>query len=135
MNTLPEPQLSSDTGRIIAVRKAWLDAVRACDIERLAALVTDDVVVVHGNGRSVHGKNDLKLDLRSGFQRFMIDQVVSSAEIVMRGDWAFEIAYVESVLIPVGGGEARNFASTTVVALARQPDGAWKIGRVIGVSA
>ena len=37
------------------VRQAWLDAVRDCDVERRGALVTDDVVVVHGNGRCVRG--------------------------------------------------------------------------------
>jgi hypothetical protein len=33
-----------------------------CDIERVGALVTDDVVVMHGNRRCVCGKEELKAD-------------------------------------------------------------------------
>jgi ketosteroid isomerase-like protein len=37
---------------VVVVRQDWLDAVRAGDAERLAAMVTGDVVVVHGKGRA-----------------------------------------------------------------------------------
>jgi len=116
-----------------AICQAWLDAVRAGDVERLASLVTDDVVVVHANGRCVRGRDELKKDFLNAFERFTIEQTVSSAEGVFRGRWAFEIAEVKSTLTPVGGGEAFHGASTTIVALARQPDRSWKIGRVVGM--
>lgn len=62
MDTFPDPDSNTVTSSIAAVRQAWLDAVRAGDAERLAAMVTDDVVVVHGNGRCVHGRDELKTD-------------------------------------------------------------------------
>jgi ketosteroid isomerase-like protein len=86
-------------------------------------------VVVHGNGRCVRGRDELKKDFRNAFERFAIEQTVSSAEVVFRGRWAFEIAEVKSTLTPIGGGDLFHVASTTVVALVRQPDGTWKIGR------
>ena len=133
METFPAPDIGSVTSSVAAVRQAWLDAVRTGDVERLAAMVTDDVVVVHGNGRCVRGRDELKADFLKGFEAFSIEQNVSSAEVVVRGTWAFEIAEVKSRLTPRGGGDSMHVHSTTIVALSRQPDGSWKIGRVLGV--
>jgi len=117
---------------IAAVRQAWLDAIKAADVEQLASLVTDDVVVVHGNGRCIRGKDELKADFRKGFEAFSVEQSVSSPEVIIRGRWAFEIAEVESKLTPASG-KSTHVHSTTVVALNQQTDGSWKVGRVIGV--
>jgi uncharacterized protein (TIGR02246 family) len=118
---------------VAAVRRAWLEAVKAGDFERLATMVTDDVVVVHGNGRCVHGKDELKMDFLNGFKKFTISQRVSSANILHRGRWAFDIADVESTLIPTGGGDPSIVHSTTVVVLAQQSDGQWRVARVVGM--
>ena len=133
MHTFPTPGSNSVASSVAAFRQAWLDAVRAGDVERLAAMVTDDVVVVHGNGRCVRGRDELKTDFLKAFEAFSIEQNVSSAEVVVRGRWAFEIAEVESRLTPQGGGESTHVHSTTIVALKRQSDGSWKVGRVLGV--
>ena len=114
------------------VRQAWLDAVRDADVERLGELVTDDVVVVHGNGRCVCGKEKLKADLRKGFEVFAVEQSVSSPEVVVRGRWAFEISEVESCLTR-RSGESTHVHSTTIVALSRESNGAWRVGRVLGL--
>ena len=132
MDTFPEPDSNSVTSSIAAVRQARLDAVRAADAERLAAMVTDDVVVVHGNGRCVHGRDELKTDFQKGFEAFSIEQNVSSAEVVVRGGWAFEISEVESRLT-LHLGESKHVHSITIVALNRQSDASWKVGRVLGV--
>jgi uncharacterized protein (TIGR02246 family) len=133
VDTFPEPDSNTVPSSIAAVRQAWLDAVRAGDAERLAAMVTDDVVVVHGNGRCVHGRDELKTDFQKGLEAFSIEQNVSSAEVVVRGRWAFEISEVETRLTPHLGGESKNVHSITIVALNRQSDASWKIGRVLGV--
>lgn len=128
-----EEERADAVSSIAAVRQEWLDAVKAGDAERLAALVTDDVVVVHGNGRCVRGRDELKVDFLRGFEAFSIEQNVSSVEIVIRGAWAFEICEVESRLTPNCGGESTHVQSTAVVALNRQSDGSWKVGRVLGI--
>lgn len=133
MDTFPELESNAVASSIAIVRQAWLDAVRAGDAERLAAMVTDDVVVVHGNGRCVCGRDELIADFLKGFEAFSIEQNVSSAEVVVRGRWAFEISEVESRLTPRSGGESTLVHSTTIVALNRHPDGSWKVGRVLGV--
>ena len=75
--------------------------MRDCDVERLGALVTDDVVVVHGNGRCVRGKDELKADFRKGFEASSMEQSVASPEVIMRGRWAFEISEVVSRLTQI----------------------------------
>ena len=133
MDTFSKPDRNSVASSIAAVRQAWLDAVRAGDAERLAAMVTDDVVVVHGNGRCLRGRDELKADFLNGFRMFSIEQNVSSAEVVVRGPWVFEISEVDTTLTRHGTSEATQVHSTTVVALQRQPDGAWQVARVLGV--
>jgi uncharacterized protein (TIGR02246 family) len=133
MDIIPKPNSDSIPSSIDAVRQAWLDAIRAADIERLAALVTDDVVVVHGTGRCVRGRDELKMDFRNAFDAFSVEQNVSTAGLVVRGSWVLEIADVETKLTPRTGGEQSVFHSTTVTALKRQSDGSWKVGRVLGV--
>ena len=133
MDVFPQQETNPVASSIAAVRQAWLDAVRAADAGRLAAMVTDDVVVVHGNGRCVCGREELREDFLKGFEAYSIEQNVSNPEVVVRGGWAFEISEVESRLTPRRGGEATQVRSTTVVALSQQPDGSWKVGRVLGL--
>ena len=60
MDIFPQQETNPIASSIAAIRQAWLDAVRAADAERLAAMVTDDVVVVHGDGRCVRGREGLE---------------------------------------------------------------------------
>jgi uncharacterized protein (TIGR02246 family) len=129
----PESSIDSDVSKIAAVREAWLAAVKAGDADRLADMVTDDVVVVHGNGRCVCGKEELKADFLDGFGRFAIDQRVLSSEVVVRNKWAFEIGEVESTLTPVREGAQIQAHSRTVVVLVRQHDTSWRVSRVLGL--
>ncbi len=133
MDTFAEAGSNAVAFSIATVRQAWLAAVRAGDAERLAAMVTDDIVVVHGNGRCVRGKDELKADFSKGFEAFSIEQNILSSEVVIRGSWAFEISEVETNLTPNAGSVSTQVRSTTVVALNRQSDGSWRVGRVLGV--
>lgn len=121
------------TPEITALREAWLAAVRSGDVGRLSSLVADDVVIVHGDGRCIRGRDEFKADFLKAFESFRVDQRVRDPEISIRGNWAFEIARVESTLTPIRRGETRHAVTTTLVALRRQADGTWKVARVIGL--
>jgi uncharacterized protein (TIGR02246 family) len=125
-----QPVVSS----IAAVRQTWLDSVRASDTERIASMLADDIVVVHGNGRCVCGRDELKADFRKGFEAFSISQEVKSTEVIVRGRWAFEISEVETKLMPHSGSVPKQFHSKTVVAFRNQSDGSWKVTRVLGLT-
>jgi len=123
----------SDSSKIAALRQAWLAAVKASDAESLAQMLTDDVVVVHGNGRCVCGKEAVRADFLEGFRRFAIDQKVSPTEVIVREKWAFEISEVESELTPIEGGQQVHAHSRTIVVLSRQSDASWRVCRVLGL--
>jgi uncharacterized protein (TIGR02246 family) len=129
----PDSISDSDVSTIAALREAWLAAVKAGDADRLVEMVTDDVVVVHGNGRCVCGKEAVKADFLDGFDRFSIDQQVLSSHVVVRDKWAFEIGEVESTLTPIHEGKRIQAHSTTLVVLLRQGDASWKVSRVLGL--
>ena len=133
MNSSPNSHTHSAISKIAALREAWIAAVKANDADRLSVLVIDDVVVVHGNGRCVCGKEELKADFLKGFERFSIDQKVSSADVIFRDKWAFEIGEVESTMTPVSGGVQIHAHSRTDVVLVLQPDSSWKVARVLGL--
>ncbi len=118
---------------VVAVREAWLDAVAACDAARIAELVTEDVVVVHGNGRCVRGRDEVKLDFEKGFKAFHIEQTVLDSDLVTRNGWAIETAEIETYLRPRAGGESTKIRSITVTVLRRQQDDSWKVVRVLGL--
>ena len=123
----------SDGSKIAALREAWLVAVKASDADSLAQMLTDDVVVVHGNGRCVCGKEAVKADFLEGFGRFAISQKLSATEVIVREKWAFEISEVESELTPVQSGQHVHAHSRTIVVLSRQSDGSWRVCRVLGL--
>jgi uncharacterized protein (TIGR02246 family) len=133
MSTSSKSDSDSASSSINDVRQAWLDAIRTADVQRLATLVTDDVVVIHGTGRCVRGRDEFKMDLRNAFEAFFVEQCASTAGLIVRGSWALEIADVETKLTPRTGEEQTVLHSTTVTALNRQADGSWKVGRVLGV--
>jgi uncharacterized protein (TIGR02246 family) len=120
MGSSPEVNPSAEIGR---VRETWLAAVRASDAEAIAALVTEDVVVVHGDGGCLRGREQLKADFLRAFQAVAIAQTVLSLQVTVPCDWAFEISEVESTLTPLHGGEPTHALTTTVVALRRQAAG------------
>ena len=55
VNSSPNSDIDSAVSKIAALREAWIAAVKASDADRLSSMVTDDVVVIHGNGRCVCG--------------------------------------------------------------------------------
>ena len=85
LDSIPNPDTDSDVSKIAAVWEVWNAAREANDASRLATFVTDDVVFVHGNGRCVCGKEELKADFLNSFERFDFDRRYLPAETVVRG--------------------------------------------------
>lgn len=117
--------------RQVSVR--WTGAVAANDVEQLGRLLADDIVVVHGNGRLLAGKDAVLGDFASSFERYQIHQDVVSEETVVTGDWAFDRARVRTAIAPRDGSEAKEFFSRTLTLLRREPVRGWCVARVIGV--
>jgi ketosteroid isomerase-like protein len=122
-----------DIAKIAAVRAAWIRAVEASDINGLIALATEDIVVVHGNGKAAIGTDALMADLRRGLAMFDVEPRDSSAEIIVHDKWAIEFCEVDQTVSGVKSGTGVKTHSRIVAVFSRQPDGSWKVARVIGL--
>jgi ketosteroid isomerase-like protein len=49
-------EVGNSEAEIDAAKNAWLAALRARDVDRLMTLLTDDIVMMHPNGRADIGK-------------------------------------------------------------------------------
>ena len=74
MDYWANPGRDLDIAKIAAVRAAWIRAAEASDISGLIALATDDIVVVHGNGKAAIDIDALRADLTHDFEYLMLSR-------------------------------------------------------------
>ena len=121
---------------IEAIRQAasrWTAAVEAGNLETLGRLMTEDIVVIHGNGRLVCGKEAVMNDFARSLEDFSVRQRVESEETIVAGEWAFDRARVHTILSTLKSGDTKQFDSRTVTILRKQSGAGWRVARVIGV--
>ena len=123
--------IDRDKQNIIAVRQAWLQAVKDSDADRLADLVAFDVVAVLADGQCASGKENLKNFLLDAFDRFNVEGSLSSSEIVVHGIWAVEIDKLETRRTSVDSLMSIDARFQAVFVFSRQLDDSWKIARII----
>jgi len=111
----------------------WTAAVEACDIELLGRLMTEDIVVIHGNGRMVCGKEAVMNDCARSLEEFSVRQTVESEETIVAGEWAFDRAKVHTTISLRKSHDTRQSDSRTVTILRKQSGAGWCVARVIGV--
>jgi uncharacterized protein (TIGR02246 family) len=121
-----------EVSKIRHVSQRWTEAVALADVEQLRQLMTEDVVVVHGNGQTVGGREAVATHLARSFVDYRIRQRVEAEETVVANDWAFERARVHTTMTPRRGGASREFHSLTLTILRNDGHG-WRVARTIGV--
>jgi len=117
--------------RRVATR--WTAAVEAADVDLLGRLMTDDIVVIHGNGRMVCGKEAVMNDFARSFEDYSVQQSVESEETIVAGEWAFDRAKVHTIISSRKSQDTRQFDSRTVTILRKQSGAEWRVARAIGV--
>lgn len=121
----------SELSKISTLWEAWLSALGAGDARSLDRLVAEDVVVVHGDGRCLSGKEEVKDELAREPGGVRLEQKVASAEIVIRDKWAIQIGEMERTQAGTKADKKIRSHFRLVVVFARQPDATWRIGRII----
>jgi uncharacterized protein (TIGR02246 family) len=131
--------MSNDTSagteveQVRRVALSWIDAVASADIDGLARLMAEDIVVIHGNGRTVEGRDAVLAGFAQSFSSLTVKQTVEFEETVVAADWAFDRATVHSTICPREGGDPKHFESRTITILRREASQTWCVARSIGV--
>jgi ketosteroid isomerase-like protein len=64
----------------------------SADLDALDRMVTDDVVIIRGNGRVVSGRTALRSDIESSLASLRLEQTTRHEETIVAGDWALDRA-------------------------------------------
>jgi uncharacterized protein (TIGR02246 family) len=121
--------MDANADRIRDTARRWVAAVAEADIATLRTLMTDDIVIIHGDGRVLEGIDAVTADLVRGVADVRIDQRVEPEETVVAGAWAFERASVRTTVTPRSGGESNQWDSRTLTVLHQDASGPWRIAR------
>ena len=117
---------------IAPYRQAWNTAFKAGDIEGLASLAGDDIVLMGPNDTTIFGKDEYRSWLEEYFQYFRVTALSEPERSVdISGDFATEHSAYMIAIVPVSGGGRIRDDGRTLSIWKRQPDGTWKIWQTI----
>jgi len=120
-----------DQGRIRSLSQAWIEAMRAKDIDRLLSMIDDNAVFLPPGSPPVGGRDEITQMLHTFFSRCDPEQSIDIGEIQICGDWAFAWGAETMKARPVVGGSPLTMRGHGLSILRRQPDGSWKFARGI----
>jgi uncharacterized protein (TIGR02246 family) len=119
------PLSEEDVAAIEASADIFVEAALAGDWEALAALYTEDVVLMPPNGPVVEGRVAIQ-DFLESFP-FITQFAVTIVQIDGRGDLAFVRGTNSMTLIVEGTSEPIHITGKYVEIWRKQPDGKWLI--------
>ena len=126
--------IAAEVQDIRKVANCWTAAVEAGNVEQLGLLMTDDIVVIHGNGRVLTGKKAVMEDFVYSLQDFFIKQTVEPEETIVAGEWAFDRAKIHTAISSrKRSGDTKQFNSKTLTILRKESGLGWCVARAIGV--
>ena len=119
---------------IAAVRRmltAIMSADNARDLNAVMALYADDAALLPPDEKAVTGKESIRPRYQSLFDQFNPEISISHDEIMTDGDWAFARGMTTGKMTPRNGGAAKTVNDKYLMILRRQPDGTWRIARLM----
>ncbi|HXX62355.1 MAG TPA: nuclear transport factor 2 family protein [Bacteroidota bacterium] len=123
---------NSDAEQICLVADRWLQAVAAGDKDQLRKLMTEDIVVIHGDGRVASGRERVLADFAIAFETITVRQTLERQELVIAGDWAFDRSTVVTIVSMKAHGEEKEYRSQTITILRKDLPG-WRVARSMGI--
>ena len=123
-----EISASVEEQRVRESHTAYIDAVNAADLDRVLALMTDDVVLINPE-QAPFGRDAFPAGFRGGHEAFELRCISEIEEVVVVGDVAYTRCRDRLSLKPRGGGDASALAGYRLSVYRRQPDGRWLLAR------
>ena len=109
--------------------RQYLAAINTGDIDALAALTTEDHMMISSAGPPMTGKQALVDAMTGAFERFDFDESWSPQETVASGDVAYQRGTFVVNALPKAGGEPVRMTGNFLRIYRRQPDGRWFMTR------
>ena len=127
----PGADQSADARREIAkTREAYVEAWEKGNAAQIAALYTEDALVLYPNQPAVSGRSAIVDYFRGFFGDFpKNDFALVSAEVVINDQWAFDRGSYRWKGVPRAGGRPEEDNGKYLVVLQHQADGTWKVAR------
>ena len=120
--------MGSDERTIREMHTAWIDAVNAGGLDRLLALMTDDVVFLNP-GRSAFGRDGFSANFSAAHEQVRIRCISELEEVVVVGEVAYTRSRDAVSVTPRSGGDATQLACHRFTIYRKQPDGRWLLAR------
>jgi uncharacterized protein (TIGR02246 family) len=124
----------TDKEAIRAIMKEAGAAHTAGDAERWVSVFSPDAVLMPANKPEIKGREALLRMARDLFENFTSTASIKPLEVEVAGDWAFARTNISGRLTPKRGGKAIELDGKEIGIFRRQPDGTWKVARLIGNS-
>ncbi len=121
----------ADEDAIRALIRATQTANNAGDVEAWVALFEDDAVYMPPMARDVTTRVGLRQVAETGFSTWASQVRMTPAEVVVSGDWAFARMRVTGMARRKDGTDSVAVDLKEIVIYHRQPDGGWRISRLI----
>ncbi len=124
------PADSSELARIASLRYEYVSAWKSGNGEDVARLYTNDGIVLYPNNPAVVGQEEIVRYFNRFFDEFDPKNFeLTSKEVKIAGDWAFDRGTYRLSITPKKGGEVIEDNGKYLVILQRQADGSWKVSR------
>jgi ketosteroid isomerase-like protein len=126
----PAGQTQAEVEAAIAdFNRQYLAAINSGDIDALAALTTEDHMMISSGEPPMTGKQALVDAMTSAFERFDFDESWTPLETVASGDVAYQRGTFVVNATPKAGGEGVHMTGNFLRIYRRQPDGRWFMTR------
>ena len=110
------------------VHTTWIDAVNAGDLDRLLAMIADDVVLLNPGGEPL-GPDGFATRFSDAHQQLRFRCTSELEEVVVVGDVAYTRSRDALSVTPRAGGEETRHAGYRLTVYRKQPDGRWLLAR------
>ena len=117
-----------DERAIREVHATWVAAASAADLERLLALMTDDVVFLNP-GQAPVGRDGFPAGFTTAHQHNRIHCISELQELEVVGDVAYTRCKDSLTVAPRAGGDTVRLAGDRLTIYRRQADGRWLLAR------
>jgi uncharacterized protein (TIGR02246 family) len=133
--TAPPPEAKKDTSadmaKVATLRDQYTAAANSNDAAAVAALYTDDAVMMPSNEAAVEGKTAIQSWYENMYKRMSVKIAITPIETQVAGDWAYDRGTAMLSMTPKAKGKPMEESSKYLVILKRQTDGSWKCFRDI----